>query len=95
MGTEVQYLTICSTYLENPIRLFHDGAIQVNGHMETMRILHLGFFAYIADDITGSQVIANSFGSHGVCKFYLTPEPLQFHYVNQMMIFPVSYRIVI
>lgn len=53
-------------------------------------MLKTGQFAHIADDITARQVIADEFGSHGVCKFYVTAEPL--FTSNLVMIFPVSVK---
>ena len=58
-----------------------------------MKMLKTGQFANIADDITARKVIGGAFGSHGVCKFYLTTEPLLpgiWHLA--VMIFPVSLK---
>lgn len=70
------------------LRLFHDGAIQLKGRKKTMKMLKSGQFAYITDDTAARKIMADEFGSHGVCTFYVTPEPLVTG--NQVMIFPVS-----
>ena len=79
-------LTCCTHF-----RLFHDGAIQIKGHEKTIKMLKTGHFAHIADDVTARKVIADEFGSRGVCKFYLAAEPLLTG--HHVMIFPVSLSI--
>ena len=54
-------------------------------------MLKTGQFAHIAYDVTARKVVADEFGSHGVCKFYLTAEPLLTG--HQVMICPVSLSI--
>ena len=50
-------------------------------------MLKSGQYANIADDITAKKVIGDTFGVHGVCRFYLTTEP--FLTTNYGIIFPV------
>ena len=57
-----------------------------------MKMLKTGQFANIADDITARKVIGGAFGSHGVCKFYLTTEPLLPGNHQAAPIFPVSLK---
>ena len=68
-------------------RLLNERAIQVKGHQKAIEMLKSGQYANIADDITAKKVIGDTFGVHGVCRFYLTTEP--FLTTNYGIIFPV------
>ena len=61
----------------------------MQGHKKTIKMLKSGHYAHFATIITAKRVIADEFGSHGVCRFYYAPEALV--PASTAMIFPVGY----
>ena len=59
----------------------------MDGRKKAMQMLKAGQFAYVGDHYTAKRIIGDDFGYHGMCKFYLTTEPLLSSYTA--MIFPV------
>ena len=59
----------------------------MKGYKKAMQMLKAGQYAYVGDDITAKKIIGDEFSYHGMCKFYLTTEPLLTS--SSGMIFPV------